>query len=134
MEMKFKREIDSLAGIFELVSDFMIANEIDTAHKYTLEFVLEELFTNLVKYNRESSADILISLERVGDELILKVVDDQVHPFDVTKTGKVDIHQPLAEREVGGLGLHLVKNMVDKLEYKHANRQSTITVIMKLES
>ena len=88
----------------------------------------------MVKYNKESNKDIAISLEKRQNEFVLSLIDFGVAPFDLTGVKKVDVNQPLENRAVGGLGLHLVRNMVDDLSYKFENGNCVITVIKKLEN
>lgn len=133
MEEKFKRDIKSLDKIFDFVREFIAKYNFDDSIAFTLNLVVEELFTNLVKYNAEASHDILISLNRDENKLIITLTDFDVEPFDVTKSEKVDVNQSVKKRKVGGLGLHLVKQMVDKIDYEYKNRESKITLIKNLE-
>ena len=55
-------------------------------------------------------------------------------PFDITETAEVDTKQSLEERRVGGLGIHLVNEMMDKIEYEYKDRQSKIILIKHLEN
>jgi len=55
------------------------------------------------------------------------------HPFDLSEAAPVDIHLPLAQRKVGGLGLHLVRNLVDELRYEYDDRTLSVTAIKNLE-
>jgi anti-sigma regulatory factor (Ser/Thr protein kinase) len=64
--------------------------------------------------------------------LTVRLTDFDVEPFDVTRAPAVDIDKPLAERQIGGLGLHLVRKMADTLRYEFADRRSTITFTMTL--
>ena len=89
-------------------------------------FIVEELFTNLVKYNA-GSHDIALSLGHTPEQLTVRLLDFDVESFDVTRPPTVDIDKPLQEREAGGLGLHLVQQMADTLQYDYAGRCSTIT-------
>ena len=54
------------------------------------------------------------------------MTDFDVDPFDVTVPRNIDTELPLDDRVPGGLGLHLVQQMVDNLEYEYHDRQSTI--------
>jgi len=133
MEKKFKREIKSLDKIFTFNSKFITKNKIDHSITFTLNLVIEELFTNMVKYDSENPNDILISLNKEENYLIISLTDFDVEPFDITKTEEVDIKQSLRDRKVGGLGLHLTKQMMDKIDYEYKNRISKITLIKHLE-
>lgn len=133
MEKKFRREIKSLRKIFSFVDEFITMNRIDKSVKFTTRFVVEELFTNMVKYNATSVKDISISLVKKKNKIVMKLIDYESKPFDVTTHRKIDINQSLKERKAGGLGIHLVQLMVDKITYQHVNGQSRITVIKNLE-
>lgn len=133
MEKKFKREIRSLKKIFFFVDDFITKNKISKSEKFTTRFVVEELFTNMVKYNTTSLKDISISLVKKKNKIIMKLIDYESKPFDVTTQRKIDINQSVRERKAGGLGIHLVQLMVDKITYQHVNGQSRITIIKNLE-
>jgi serine/threonine-protein kinase RsbW len=67
-----------------------------------------------------------------ADVLTVRLTDFDVDPFDVTRAPQVDIDKPLQERQIGGLGLHLVRKMADTLRYEFADRRSTITFTMAL--
>ena len=134
MGKKFKREINSLDQVFEFVNNFVRSKRIDESILFSLSLVVEEIFTNMVKYNSQSNEDILISLKKLESRLIVTLTDFDAEPFDITKTKEVDVRQPLENRKVGGLGIHLVKRMVDKLSYEHKGRESKVTLIKYLEN
>ena len=133
MEKKFRRDISSLNDIFGFVHDFLSLNHINDAVRFSIDFMVEELFTNMVKYNPGNSNDILINITKIGSRLTLSLTDFDVDPFDLTKTAEVDVTRSLAERKVGGLGIHLVKKMVDDIDYEYVDRMSKITVTKNLE-
>jgi len=126
-ERYFKRSFDSLEGIFRFVEEFMRAQAIDPGLLEPVNFIIEELFTNMVKYNPGNARDIALSLGRNAAVLTVRLTDFDVDPFDVTRAPPVDIERPLAERPIGGLGLHLVRKMADTLRYESVDRRSTIT-------
>ena len=134
MQKKFTRSYDSLEEIFEFTERFFETETINESVRFSVHFVMEELFTNMVKYNPGNTSDILVNVEKSGAGLVVRLTDYDVDAFDVTAARKVDIQAPLSEREIGGLGLHLIQQMVDSLEYDYAGRQSTITFTKGIES
>ena len=123
----FDREFDSLPKIFEFVQTFVHAHGLSESLLRPVELVLEELFTNLVKYNVTTTRDIDIELSTHGTALVGRITDHDVEEYDITRSGDVDTNRPLSERKPGGLGLHLVSRMVDWIDYHHQDGRSTIT-------
>jgi phosphoserine phosphatase len=123
----FKRSFASLDAIFQYVEDFLGAKSIDGGLREPVCFIVEELFTNMVKYNPGNQHDIALSLGHVDETLTVRLIDFDVAPFDVTRAPPVDVTKPLEERAIGGLGLHLVRQMADTIRYEYADGRSTIT-------
>jgi phosphoserine phosphatase len=128
----FRRSFDSLEALFQFIDDFLRAKSLDPSLREPVDFIVEELFTNMVKYNPGNQRDIALSLGCTPDALTVRLIDFDVDPFDVTRPPPVDIDKPLADRQIGGLGLHLVRKMADTLRYEFAERRSTITFTMTL--
>lgn len=132
MEKNFKREINALEAVFAFVDDFLSANGVSERIALSIKLVVEELFTNLVRHNITEHDHITLCLDRDSDQLIIRLKDYDVEPFEMPEE-EVDVRKPLDERKVGGLGIHLVKNIVDKLTYEYMDRTLLVTVIKKLE-
>ncbi len=127
MHKKFARSYDSLAEIFAFTEAFFEAEEVADAIRYAVHFAVEELFTNMVKYNPGNDNEILLDVDHKDEAIRVTLTDYDVDAFDVTKKRKVDTESTVEKRPVGGLGLHLIRHMVDTLDYHYANRQSRIT-------
>ncbi|MCH7681421.1 ATP-binding protein [candidate division KSB1 bacterium] len=134
MGKKFKRDLSSLDDIFEFIDEFSVKTGLDESVVFTMNLVVEELFTNMVKYTSGNTNKILLELKKEENNLIIHLTDFDVDPFDITETAEVDTKQSLEERRVGGLGIHLVKEMMDKIEYEYKDRQSKIILIKHLEN
>lgn len=133
MEKKFTKDVNTLDSIFDFISQFVQANHIAEEASYAVHLAVEELFTNMVKYNAENRNDISISLEKEQNKLIVTMIDFDTERFDVTKANEVDTNQALQDRRPGGLGIHLTKKMIDEISYEYANRQGKITLTKYLE-
>lgn len=101
---------------------------------FKMRLVVEELFTNMVRHNSESPHDVSVELETDGEWLEVSMIDRDSDYFDPRDRAEVDLEARLHERTPGGLGIHLVRSMVDELDYHYANRESTITVRKRLET
>jgi anti-sigma regulatory factor (Ser/Thr protein kinase) len=133
VQQYFARTFDSLDGIFRFVGDFLAARSLDPQLEAPVCFIVEELFTNCVKYNEGGRHDISLSLGHTPERLTVRIMDFDVDPFDPTRAPAVDVDKPLGERQPGGLGLHLVRQMADTLQYEYAGRRSTITFTKALD-
>ena len=133
MRSSFRRDVGVLNEIFDFVREFFSTEQIDREHLFAVDLVVEEVFTNLVKYNQGTDHDIDICLDRNGDEMAIRLIDRNVDSFDLTQAVADSIDKRLEERPIGGLGIHLVHKLMDEIDYEYADRQSTITLTKKLK-
>ena len=133
-EMNFERTLQSLDQIFDFINAFMVKAGIPQSQIFPIQLAVEELFTNWVKYQADSPHDIAIALDNSHRKLIVTLTDPDCERFDLRNAPEPAIHQPLSDRKPGGLGIHLVKKMVDTVDYTYVNRKSTITLTKYLES
>jgi phosphoserine phosphatase RsbU/P len=132
VQQYFPRSVDSLDGIFRFVGDFLAARSLDGELHGPVCFIVEELFTNFVKYNA-GRHDIALSLGHTPRQLTVRLTDFDVDSFDPTRAPTVDVDKPLGDRQPGGLGLHIVRQMADTLQYEYVDGRSTITFTKALE-
>ena len=130
VERRFPRAVASLDAIFEFIEEFLDDHGLDPANGYDLELVLEELFTNQVKYTR-GSQPIRIALDSVDSRIRAVLEDTDVDPFDPTAMPPVRTDAPPEERRPGGLGVHLVRRLTEEFRYDYRDRTSTITLTMR---
>lgn len=134
MELRVARQIAALDEIHAFIADFCTRREITAATTFAIQLVSEELFTNLVKYNRGGGDTVLLGIERDSERVVIRLTDDDVDAFDPALAPLVDVAAPLSQRRAGGLGLHLVRAYVDKIDYEYRERTMRITAIKLLEA
>ena len=136
-EQVFPRQIEALEEIFGFLGAFIDRHGIDDETSYAIRFAAEELFTNMVKYNRGTTSGITLEIGidagDGGSQVVrMQLTDSGVDPFDPASLDAVDVDAPLEERVPGGLGIHLVRALVDELKYDYADREMTVTVTKRL--
>ena len=128
-DRRFGRSFDSLPTIVTFTAEVFARERIGPRLRPIVDLAIEELFTNMVKYGTASEADVRIEITGVARGVEVTLTDYDVEPFDVTATPDVNVELPIDQRRPGGLGLHLVRKLMDSVEYeyKQALRQSRIT-------
>ncbi len=100
-----------------------------------VELAVEEVFVNIASYaypGREGTVEIeaQITDEPAGIRIVFS--DDGI-PFDPLKKEDPDITLSAEERQIGGLGIYLVKEMMDEVHYRYEDGRNVLTVIKYLE-
>lgn len=113
----------SQSGVLGLIA---FADEIERRdplsfdQSYLLRLVIEEIATNIVKYAYPQDATGVIQLQCSYDDGLLRVViRDHGRPFDPRDHPDPDMGDDPATRQIGGLGLFLVRESADELRYHH---------------
>ncbi|MGB5347598.1 MAG: ATP-binding protein [Woeseia sp.] len=129
MQKKFSRNLAELAKIVRFTEQFFASEKLDSALRHIVDLCVEELFVNMVTYNTETTADILIEMSPQQGGVEVSLTDFDVARFDPGELPPVDINAPLEHREPGGLGLYLVMKMADSIHYEYRDRTSRITFV-----
>ena len=130
---KFRRDFDSLEDIFRFIDDLLAGDTVDPGSEYAVKLAVEELFTNMVKYNPGSRQEVLIELQRLDDRIAVSLTDFDSDRFDIRELDEVLTDRPIEERRPGGLGIHLIKQLMDRIDYEYEGRRSRTTFIKMLE-
>lgn len=118
MRRDFKRHLDSLAPLYEFSEAIMAEKNLPDGVRFPVHLAMEELFVNMVHYNPTVTTDIEVTVT-VDGAVTVSLVDNGGAEFDVTLKRDVDTESPLEDRKPGGLGVHLVQNLVDTLDYEY---------------
>ena len=125
-----------LKRLLPRVEAFAEAQGLDPRCAFQLQLVLDELITNVLSYGYidKDEHEIEVRLKREGDVLTLKLVDS-ARPFDILTAPPPELDLPLEERArtVGGMGIHLVKNMVDEIAYERRDDRNILTLTKRIE-
>jgi len=125
MRREFPRHLDSLAGLYEFSEAIMTEHELPDGVRFPVHLAMEELFVNMVHYNPGITTDIEVDVN-VDGIVTVSLVDNGGAEFEVAVKGDINIDAPLEERKPGGLGVHLIQNLVDSLEYEYQDGRGEV--------
>jgi len=99
---------------------------------HEIELAAEEALVNIFNYAYEGkNGDVKIICKIDNDEnLILEIIDTGI-PFDVLSVKDPDIASDISERCTGGLGVFLMKSLMDAVDYKREGNRNILTLIVK---
>jgi len=130
---EFDKSLGSLAGVFLFLDEVLPHGSLGDRGRFVVQLAVEELFTNMIKYNAGASRRVEVRIAVDNDHVRVDLVDPDTDPFDPSQWPSVDVGAPITERRPGGLGLHLVRTMADGLEYHYRDREMTVSVTQYLE-
>src|SRR5262245_23816818 len=109
--------------------EFGESNGLSSDDMFSLNLALEEILVNIISYGYEDDKKhiIHVHLSLIEDEFAITVEDDakEFNPLDAPEP---DIDKPIEERPIGGLGIFLVRKMMDELVYKRSDGKNLLSM------
>jgi serine/threonine-protein kinase RsbW len=133
LNLRIANDIAELTRVAEAIDEFCAAQAIPAANAFKLNIALEELLTNTISYGYgdEQRHEIAIDIAREGDTIVLEVSDD-ARAYDPLNAPPPDLDSAIEDRRVGGLGVHLVKTLMDDVRYAYRDGRNHITLRKKI--
>ena len=128
--LKIAPSLDQLERISAVVEDLGEQDNWPPDLIFKVNLVLDELSVNIVNYGGEAS-EIEVSLAADAKEVRVEISDDG-RPFDpLNDAAEPDLDAPLEERPIGGLGIHLVREMMDELHYSREDGKNRLAMVKR---
>lgn len=123
-----RNDIQQIPTLAEWIEGLSIPDALNM----TINLALEEAVTNVMLYAYPNGAGkVLIEAER-DKEKITFVISDHGIPFDPTQSPEADISLSAEERAIGGLGIHLVRQIMDDIHYERKDDMNVLTLVKML--
>lgn len=130
LSLNLESSLESLGQIEQAVAAFGAEHEWAADLLFHVQLVLDELASNVINHGYGASGhDFQIIIESKPQAVRIEVVDE-ARPFDPLQ----DAPQPttdgsVEERKVGGLGVHIAKQLMDEMEYRRENGKNRLTLV-----
>ena len=129
LEISLVNDLKEVARVAEQIDEFCTAQDITSEVAYAVNLALDEILTNTISYGYDDDEphriEITVGLE--AEDLAIVIVDDSA-AFDLSNAPTPDIGASLEERPLGGLGLFLVHQMMDSVEYRREEGRNIVTL------
>jgi len=114
---------------------FLSGHGVDRAAIFAIETVIEEIATNAIKYAFRSSRERKITIEASATATRAELImEDNGDAFNPTEAPNPEVNRSLEDMPIGGLGIHLVRELTDGFEYKRINNLNQVRVWVQRES
>jgi sigma-B regulation protein RsbU (phosphoserine phosphatase) len=120
------------------LADFvdMVCEEVgmDMAVAIQMNLAMEEAVVNVMSYAypADTVGDVTIEAVTIADQLQFTITDSGI-PFDPTAKAEVDTTLSAEERPIGGLGIHLVRQLMDSINYERTEGKNVLTLRKKFD-
>ncbi len=122
-------ELHSLETLMNGITNFLEDNGVDAQTVYRINLAMEEFITNIIKYGYADydSHNIQVAIEVLPGEVVA-VVEDFGRAFNPLEQESKVPEESLEKQEVGGLGLHLIKKMLDGIDYRREGNKNILEI------
>jgi anti-sigma regulatory factor (Ser/Thr protein kinase) len=120
-----------LAGWLEMLGEEW---QLPSKVVFNLNLVLEELVTNIIFYGYRDDESHQIQIDFGLENEVIEVIigDDGIEFNPFLLDAPDDLNKPIEERKIGGLGIHFVKQLMDKYDYQRNNNRNKIILVKHL--
>lgn len=125
----FVNQRSEIPRLAELADRFGGENGLPDDAIMSLNLVLDEIVTNIIEnaYDDTREHEIHVMLAFEGAELTVRVADDG-RAFDPLQRPPPDLNLPIEDRPIGGLGIHIVRSVMDSVKYERTDGQNILTM------
>jgi len=133
VELRLANDLDGLAGLAERVERFGVEQGLAENVVNALNVVLDEAVSNAINHGYDAGVrgEIAVRLRRSADRVEVEVEDDG-RPFDPLQAPPPDLNLSLERRPIGGLGVHLIRNLMDEVSYARQDGRNVLKMAKRL--
>ncbi len=133
LTVSIENMLENIALVTDSFDTFCEDNNISSTANQKVDLAIDDLINNIISYGYKDDNvhTIDIAFKRMENELIIVIEDDAV-PFNPFDAETDDSHLSIEERGIGGLGIHLVKNLMHSCQYQRKANKNVVALTIQL--
>ncbi len=121
--------VDELPPFFERMEVWGEEHDVPPALIASFGLMLDELLTNVAMHAYQSKGGpVAVQIDFIAPAHLRALLRDEGPAYDPTAAAEVDVNAPIEEREIGGLGVHFVRNLADQFAYRRDGHVNEVLV------
>jgi len=127
----FPARLDQLSIIGDFVTESASAMDVDDQDLFAIQMAVDEAATNIVLHGYSEAGQegfFWIGCWKEGSDFVVQL-RDRGRPFDPSEVPEPDLHAPLEERQEGGLGIFLMRRLMDQVDFATEGEENVLTMV-----
>ena len=129
-ELTLMATVENIAVVTDFVNEQLEAVDCPPKVQIQIDIAIDEIFGNIAHYAyRPQTGEVTVRVEILGDPgaAVLTFMDRGI-PYDPLKNQDPNTGLPAEERDIGGLGIFMVKKTMDEMRYEYKDGQNILTI------
>jgi sigma-B regulation protein RsbU (phosphoserine phosphatase) len=133
LELEMSNDLGEIAGVIQSFGEFAAERGVDEKARRSVSLALDDLLNNIVSYayGDEAGHRVGIRIEVTSDRLSV-TIEDEGRPFNPFAQDSPDTTLSLQDRSIGGLGIHLVRQLMDEVSYVRRTDRNVVNIVKHL--
>ena len=130
-QMAIHNQLSEIPKVIDGIDTFCRELPVPLTPSRKLKIVLDEVLNNIISYGYrdDHTHEVRIEVDPISDGIVIRIMDDGI-PFNPLDLDEPKTDLPVDEREIGGLGVHLVKGMVDDSTYQRKDDLNILRLVL----
>jgi len=134
IEMNIPAVIENIPEVTEVIDEYLESVGCPLKAQMQIDIAIDELFSNIAKYAYAPDEGMVYVCAEFDEEIhaVSLTFKDSGKPFDPFAIKEPDISLAAEDRDIGGLGIHIVKRRMDAVSYEYADGYNIVKIIKRI--
>lgn len=133
LTLQVRNTVEAIAPANAAAEAWLATQQVSLEATYLVNLAIEELVTNCIKYAYDDAGEHTIEIAlRVADHALTIVVVDDGFAFDPLAAPAPDLSLALDDRPIGGLGIHILRQLADEIHYERRDGANRLTLTKRM--
>ena len=132
--IRLHNEIGQIRKLTDFVEGIAEELQMEPGLAFSVNLALEEAVTNVILYAYTKGTNGYVDIDVIQhDDTVQFIISDGGKPFDPTAVPDADVTLKAEDRKIGGLGIFLVRKIMDEVHYEHKNGRNILSMTKKFK-